>query len=138
MRLFDTYCEMACAFSGELSQASSFLTDTPRALPLLIMFSITTYAGVASYLRLVSNFSGVTAVLVTTTRKIFTVVLSYMLFPKVLAWGHVGSGLMVLSGVFLNEVARRADKKSHKPPSDMTPKSAAKVLQVGRTEERLV
>ena len=45
------------------------------------VFSLTTFGGVAAYLRLVSNFSGVVAVAVTTTRKIVTIVLSFLLFP---------------------------------------------------------
>ena len=45
------------------------------------VFSLTTFGGVAAYLRLVSNFSGVAAIAVTTTRKIVTIVLSFLLFP---------------------------------------------------------
>eukprot|EP00873_Tetraselmis_striata_P001134 jgi/Tetstr1/421398/TSEL_001165.t1 len=98
-------------FTGELQQALAFLAHTPQALPLLLMFSVTTFCGVAAYMRLVSNFSGVTAVVVTTSRKLVTIMLSFLFFPKAAGWGHLGSGAMLLCGVACNEVARRAEKK---------------------------
>lgn len=76
------------------------------------MFAISTYAGVAAYLRLVSNYSGVTAVVVTTSRKVVTVTLSFLLFPKSVGWGHVASGLIVILGVIAHEIARRMEKKA--------------------------
>ena len=52
-------------------------------------------------LALVDEFSAVAAVVVTTARKAFTLLASFILFPKHLGWGHPIGAALVLGSVFV-------------------------------------
>ena len=68
----------------------------------MLVFAACTYLGVACYMRLVSQHSGVIAITVTTARKVLTVILSFAIFPKPFHWGYAVSGLMILAGIMIN------------------------------------
>mmetsp|Transcript_2234 Transcript_2234/g.5285 ORF Transcript_2234/g.5285 Transcript_2234/m.5285 type:complete len:129 (+) Transcript_2234:992-1378(+) len=101
-------------FTGELVPALDFMIETPKTAVYLSVLAVTTYTGVSAYMRLISNYSGVTAAVVTTSRKVVTIVLSFVFFPKGANWGHVMSGAVVLLGVVFNDVARRAERQQMK------------------------
>ena len=62
---------------------------------------------VLAYTRFIECSSASTAVTVATLRKVLTVLLSYVFFPKPLLKRHVLSGAAVLAGIALAKAARR-------------------------------
>jgi len=74
----------------------------------LALLAVGSSLGVAvcAYTRLIEQSSAVAAVTVATLRKIATVVLSYVFFPKPFTATHIVSGLCVAAGVFLAQFAR--------------------------------
>mmetsp|Transcript_16993 Transcript_16993/g.53984 ORF Transcript_16993/g.53984 Transcript_16993/m.53984 type:complete len:353 (-) Transcript_16993:3247-4305(-) len=101
--------------TGEFIKAVEFCMQTPRVAFYLTVFALCTYLGVACYMRLVSQFSGVAAITVTTGRKVATVILSFIIFPKPFHWGYAVSGVVLLAGILINYVA---GGKKDKPKGD--------------------
>lgn len=98
--------------SGELSAAVATAALHPRLVMYLTMVGVGLSTAVFAYTRLIQASGSVVAVAVATLRKVATVVLSYVVFPKPLLGIHVVSGLLVLGGVVLSTVA-----KQRPPPS---------------------
>ena len=62
--------DLSIALPQEFIKAVEFCMQTPRVAFYLTVFALCTYLGVACYMRLVSQFSGVAAITVTTGRKV--------------------------------------------------------------------
>uniref|UniRef100_A0A061SHA8 Sugar phosphate transporter domain-containing protein n=1 Tax=Tetraselmis sp. GSL018 TaxID=582737 RepID=A0A061SHA8_9CHLO len=90
------------------------MIEAPTTALYLSLFAVTTYTGVSAYMRLISNYSGVMAAVVTTSRKLVTIALSFLFFPKGANWWHVMSGIVVLMGFIFNDVARRVERRQMK------------------------
>ena len=73
----------------------------------MVLFGCSTFGGVLFYMRLVRQFGGVTTVLITTMRKIVSVVLSFVVFSgNVFSPLVAVSGLMIVAGSGVNTVAK--------------------------------
>ena len=87
---------------GHLSEALSVLQSRPYLSTNLafigISFSIATWA----FTRLIHQSGSVTAVTVATLRKFVTVILSYILYPKVFSTLHAVSGVLIFGGILLS------------------------------------
>lgn len=92
--------------SGSLIKSiATALTDPHLALYLLCV-GLCLSTAVLAYTKLVKTQGSVVAVAVSTFRKIATVMLSYVIFPKPLTRIHIVSGLFVLVGVGLSRFAQ--------------------------------
>jgi solute carrier family 35 (adenosine 3'-phospho 5'-phosphosulfate transporter), member B3 len=82
-------------------------TCTIQPILLLFLLTVGTCLSVAvyAYTRLIQESGSVFAVSVATLRKVATVVLSFVLFPKPLRFIHIGSGFLVLGGILLSSSA---------------------------------
>ncbi|XP_067935763.1 adenosine 3'-phospho 5'-phosphosulfate transporter 2-like [Watersipora subatra] len=67
-----------------------------------VIFSFSGYIGVNAVLSQVKLFGALSAVTVTTFRKMITIILSFILFSKPFTIRYVWSGLIVLAGIYLN------------------------------------
>lgn len=72
------------------------------------LLSITGYLGIQVVLNLVRHFSAVTAVTVTTTRKVMSIVVSFIFFAKPFTWQYVWSGMIIVLGIYLNVYSKRS------------------------------
>mmetsp|Transcript_26036 Transcript_26036/g.45743 ORF Transcript_26036/g.45743 Transcript_26036/m.45743 type:complete len:128 (-) Transcript_26036:11-394(-) len=77
----------------------------------LLTWSVALITGTALVLVLVDEFSAVAAVSVTTVRKAFTLLASFVLFPKPLGWGHAVGAALVFGSAF---VARKSSPPKHR------------------------
>ncbi|KAL7676548.1 hypothetical protein ACOME3_002800 [Neoechinorhynchus agilis] len=73
-----------------------------RTYILTGVYSITGYVGVIVILTMIKDFGALLAVTVTTMRKALTIVLSFLIFPKPFIIQYVWSGLLVLTGIWLD------------------------------------
>jgi adenosine 3'-phospho 5'-phosphosulfate transporter B3 len=94
-------------FQGASGQLSTLMAST-RADPRLVayLFGIGSTLGMAvwAYTHLINEAGSVFAVGVATLRKMITVVLSYVVFPKSFTWLHVTAALLTFLGLILSEV----------------------------------
>jgi len=84
--------------------------------PLLLFYLACVGSGLATavwaYTKLIQATSSVVAVAVSTLRKVGTICLSYILFPKPILPLHTYSGLLVLLGMILSSYAK---EQEHRP-----------------------
>lgn len=78
----------------------------PKLLAYLFCVGIGLSTAVWAYTRLIQATSSVAAVTVATLRKVATMCLSYIIFPKPLLTIHIYSGVLVLSGMVLSTVMK--------------------------------
>lgn len=85
--------------------------STAMAYPLLLFYLVCVGVGlsiaVLAYTKLIHASGSVVAVAVSTLRKVVTVLLSYILFPKPILSIHMFSGLFVLIGVLIGSFWRK-------------------------------
>lgn len=92
--------------------SSSFITiisniiKHPHYLLLLLTVGIGLGAAVLSYTELIRRSGPAVAVAVATLRKVVTVVLSYIIFPKAMSWVHAVSSGLVLLGLLVGFLGR--------------------------------
>lgn len=96
--------------SGELVAGTKYAFEHPyETYGMGVLLSITGYLGVEYVLLLVRHFGALIAVAVTTFRKAFTMILSFVLFPKPFTWYYVFSSLLVFLGGFLNVYSKNPE-----------------------------
>lgn len=92
--------------------SSSFITiisniiKHPHYLLLLLTVGTGLGAAVLSYTELIRRSGPAVAVAVATLRKVVTVVLSYIIFPKAMSWIHAVSSGLVLLGLLVGFLGR--------------------------------
>lgn len=93
--------------SGALMSVITASMAHPRLLFLLISLGCGLSTAVLAYTKLIKSSGSVTAVATSTLRKVVTVVLSYIFFPKPLSTLHVFSGLLVLAGILISAFRKK-------------------------------
>ena len=93
--------------SGSLVDAISTSITNPMLLFYLTCVGVGLSVAVLAYTKLIHASGSVVAVAVSTLRKVATVLLSYMLFPKPILQIHVFSGILVLTGVLIGTFCRK-------------------------------
>ena len=97
------YILLGLAISGNLADGFRAYAEKPlHSYGYTILFSLSGYFGVSFILNLIGLFGALTTVTVTTCRKAFTIILSFLLFAKPFTVQYVWSGLVVLLGIAIN------------------------------------
>jgi adenosine 3'-phospho 5'-phosphosulfate transporter B3 len=78
----------------------------PHYCLLLLTVGVGLGTAVLSYTELIRRSGPATAVTVATMRKVVTVVLSYVIFPKPMSWTHLVSSGLVLLGLLVGFIGR--------------------------------
>lgn len=95
------YMGVACAAAGTLLPGAALLFAEPPVALMLFAWAGALTAGTALVLRLVDEYSAVTAITVTTLRKAGTLAASFVLFPKPIGPGHPLGAALVLASAFV-------------------------------------
>jgi solute carrier family 35 (adenosine 3'-phospho 5'-phosphosulfate transporter), member B3 len=103
---------MAC--SGHLVAVVQTTVLHPRLATYLLLIGLGLSTAVLAYTRLIQASGSVVAVAVSTLRKVVTVTLSYIVFPKQLLTIHVVSGVAVLGGIVLSSYSSKQGRTSRK------------------------
>jgi solute carrier family 35 (adenosine 3'-phospho 5'-phosphosulfate transporter), member B3 len=93
--------------TGALVEAMGVAFVEPRLFLLLTVIGVSLAMAVFSYTRLIQASGSVVAVGVATLRKVVTVILSYVFYPKPFSTVHAVSSLLVLGGVLLSSYAKQ-------------------------------
>ena len=100
--------------TGSLFEVIKTSIESPLLLGYLAMIGVGLSTAVLAYTQLIKSASSVVAVAVGTLRKVATVVLSYIVFPKPLLPIHIWSGMLVLAGVLLHSYSKKKRKGGSK------------------------
>jgi adenosine 3'-phospho 5'-phosphosulfate transporter B3 len=85
-------------------------------LPLgrLLIYGSSSWVGVCCFIALTRSWGATAAVVTTNSRKLLTVVLSFVLFPKPFKASFAYSGLSIIAGVVLHSHAKRQNHEQAK------------------------
>ena len=120
--------------TGELAAAIPFFLSSHHALALLLVRSLSFYVGALFYTMLMQRAGAVTAVAVTTLRKILTVVMSFAFFPKPWSDHYAYGGVCLLVALILDARAHHA--RGGPPRSEADGRDTAGELQPMRPRTR--
>jgi len=98
---------VAALFTGEMGQSFSCFQETPGLLAVAMMYAFSTFCGVYAYMLMVKDVGGVGTALVSTMRKILTVVLSFVANGHSFSWGYASGGAMVVASVLMEKLSRQ-------------------------------
>ncbi len=96
--------------SGSLVDAIKTSVVDPRLFYYLVCVGLGLSTAVLAYTKLIKASGSVVAVAVATLRKVATMLLSYILFPKPILRIHVFSSLLVLAGVLISTFCKGGRK----------------------------
>ncbi len=119
------YSLVPLAIVGRTMESFAFMFGSPYLMMLCGCFSLCNLLGTDCLLKVVSEFGANTAVVVTSTRKVVTVICSYVLFPKPFSAFHAVGLSSVAVGVYLHETNKshhgKAESKLPPTPPDFVP-----------------
>lgn len=92
------YCAVYVLLSGNIFKSIEFCSTVPTIYIPMVLCGALSYFALSFITTIVQEFGTVVCVMTTSCRKVFTVVLSYIFFPKVLVFNHfVGGAIMTLA-----------------------------------------
>ena len=101
---------LICIATGQAGEAITFTMQEPATLLRMVIYSIVGYVGESLVMGLILRFGALIAVMTTSFRKLLTILVSFMLFPKPWVLGHAVGVLMVFVGIFLNIFSKNEKK----------------------------
>eukprot|EP01126_Amoeba_proteus_P034759 TRINITY_DN3476_c0_g1_i3.p1 TRINITY_DN3476_c0_g1~~TRINITY_DN3476_c0_g1_i3.p1 ORF type:complete len:400 (-),score=66.52 TRINITY_DN3476_c0_g1_i3:606-1805(-) len=93
-------------FSGELFPAVMLCMEFPGLVVWLLVFSLTGYLGLICVVTSLKLYGAFAAVTITSTRKMISISLSFILFPKPLSLLFITAVIFVFTGIFLHIYAK--------------------------------
>jgi adenosine 3'-phospho 5'-phosphosulfate transporter B3 len=102
--------------SGELQSALAFCADQWLTIVVLLAYGTVGYVGVRWYLTAVRCFGVVSAQCIATVRKMLTILVSFLLFPKPFSVRYLSAMAFVMCGIAVHVYAKskRAAGSVHK------------------------
>lgn len=88
--------------SGDLQKAAVYAMNDSYAASVLAVYTFLAYIAIFFHMSLVQEFGGITAVLVGNFRKALTIVLSFVMFPKLYHPFYVWGGILVFGSLTVN------------------------------------
>ena len=104
--------------TDELGAAMRHSREQPSVLPLLVGSSVCGYASVSLVLLLIRLYGATVTELVKSLRKVLTVVLSFVLYPKPMSWKYAAGGAAVLCSLVATQELQRRKGGDVKQPRD--------------------
>jgi len=111
---------IATIFSGDFQATYKLARTNFRLSRNIIIYICISYFAVSSYISVIKKYGGVAAVLVATGRKVLTLIMSFLLFPKTFSWYYVIGGVLAMGGI---SIASTVDTKKNPPPQEKIKKS---------------
>ena len=90
-----SYCLVYSVLSGNVFQSIAFASTKPNIYVPLVLCGTFSFFALSFITTIVQEFGTVVCVMTTSCRKVFTVVLSYVFFPKVLVFNHFVGGFIM-------------------------------------------
>ncbi|KAJ8608984.1 hypothetical protein CTAYLR_008974 [Chrysophaeum taylorii] len=107
--------------TGELGAAVEWTADHPAGAAFILLQALSSYAGLRCYLKVVKNLSGVAGVVVTTFRKVLTIILSFLAFAKPFSLAHLHAFAFLGLGIAVATYSKyhRPRVEPQKPSPDL-------------------
>ena len=102
---------LSTVISSQLIPIISFMAVHPHFLLLHLTVGCGLGTAVLAYTELIKRSGPAFAVAVATLRKVVTVVLSYIIFPKAMTITHLASSCLVLAGVAVGFAGKRRSRR---------------------------
>ena len=119
--------------TGEMFQIVPYLIQRPNIVLLICMYGSSTFAGIFAYLSMVKEVGGVGTALVSTLRKVGTVVLSFVLQGRVFSWGYAMGGGMIVGSLLLQKVMKgKLEQEGNEIGTSSTPQLYPSLLSIKR------
>jgi len=96
---------------SQLSMAYKFMSDYPSVIRDVFLFSTCGAIGQIFIFYIITNFGSLMCVLITVTRKFFSILLSVVIFGHVVMWWQWCGVIMVFSGLLLNSLEKYYQNK---------------------------
>ena len=97
--------------SGEMGEGIGFLLRTPDVVSNILSEAVIGYMGVFFYLGVVQRFGVAVCIAVSAMRKIATILISFLIFPKPFSIMYVYGATMVLVSIFMTAYAKNLKKE---------------------------
>lgn len=95
------YLLIVCMITGQLTGAVTFCMRNPFAILLILTYCVLCFVGV-QFVHTMTKLYGILATLTAaSTRKVLSILLSYIIFPKPFLFAHLLAVVLVFTGVFL-------------------------------------
>ena len=98
---------VACLM-GEMAQAYTYFIEEPGIAAIAMLYASSTFFGVFAYMLMVKEVGGVGTTLVSTLRKILTVVLSFAANGHRFSWEYASGGGMVVAALLISKLCKKA------------------------------
>ena len=98
--------------SGELISGAEFVMNTPGVLYTILAECFVGYVGVFFYLGVVQRFGVAVCIGVSALRKVATICISFLAFPKPFTMMYVYGTILVLTAIFLTAYVKNKNKNS--------------------------
>ena len=103
---------MTTLASGDLLNCFYFMYEHSKITIYIFIYTIISYIAISCHMNVVHMYGGVAAVLVATGRKAMTLIVSFLLFPKVYTIYYPIGTLLVLSGLTWASLSKVYSKSS--------------------------
>ena len=97
-----TAMTVAFTASGDLPAALAYALANPHALVLMVVYTFVAYLAITCHMALVEEFGGINTVLVGNSRKVMTILFSFLLFPKPVSVLYIFGGVLVFGSLIGN------------------------------------
>jgi drug/metabolite transporter (DMT)-like permease len=98
-----------------LPEVADFTSRRPLTLAPLVGIGVSLAAGAVCYTRMIRESGSVFAVVASSARKLLSIALSFVLFPKPLSWAHGACAGLLAAGIALGWWAKRRRRSAGEP-----------------------
>ena len=91
---------------------SIFLYSGISSFVFTLFYGVSTFCGVQAYMKLLKHSGAVGAVAVSTFRKIVTITMSFLFFPKPFSKWYIASSIMVFGPIVVRACSKRTESNS--------------------------
>jgi adenosine 3'-phospho 5'-phosphosulfate transporter B3 len=107
--------------SGDLLGLLRLASEDSALSLYMLVYTMVAYVAISFFMQIVKRFGAVTGVLVATTRKGMTLMLSFLLFPKAFSWFYVVGAVLVLGGLLSSSLIKinKKNRKRHDNEDDV-------------------
>lgn len=90
-----------CAFTNQLIPPIAYCMEHPSILIMIFIYCFISYLGSVYVNKITKRYGILITLTITSTRKVLSIILSYIIFPKPIHFNHTIAIMLVFTGVFI-------------------------------------
>ncbi|KAG2379225.1 hypothetical protein C9374_007364 [Naegleria lovaniensis] len=90
-----------CAFTNQLIPPIAYCMEHPSILIMIFIYCFISYLGSVYVNKITKKYGILITLTITSTRKVLSIILSYIIFPKPIHFNHTIAIMLVFTGVFI-------------------------------------